>query len=205
MKTLYFISNNMVSNINVVYPKHVTFNKIRERTMLSIRGEELAKSIANLDIFSKCEVIYSSNYFGAMNTSKYVADINALDIILDDRLGERIVGELGCNEYRFLKGMQEHDFNYKLKNGESIKEVKVRMISCINDILQSDYENVLVVTHNIALLSYFISLCNKGFNLEDRLILDYQEEVIFDGIFHEIDLVKVEFEDGKIFSIKRLK
>ena len=204
MQTIYFISNNMVSNVRVIFPKGVSFNKIREKTMLSLKGEVLAKSLSKLDFLKQSEVIYSSNYFGAMDTSKYIADANDLEIILDKRLGERIVGELGCNEYRFLKGMQEHDFNYKLKDCEAIKEVLERMISCVKNILENDYENIIVVTHNIALLSYFVSYCNQGFNLEDRLILDYHEEVIFDGTFHEVDLIKVEYDDKKITSIERI-
>lgn len=205
MKTLYFVSNNLVSNINVVYPNTTTFNEVREKTMLSPKGEEIAKSLSNIDLLSNVEVIYSSNYFGAMATSKYIASDKDLDIILDKRLGERVVGELGCNEYRFLKGMQEHDFNYKLNQGESLNQVMERMVSCIKEILKSDYEQVLVVTHNIALLALFIKWCNYGYNLDDRLILDYHEDIIFDGAFHEMDMIKVEFDDNKIISIERLK
>lgn len=204
MKTLYFISNNLVSNVNVIYPKTTTFNEVREKTMLSSKGEESAKKIGSFKNLLSAEVIYSSHYFCAMDTSKYLASAKDLDIILDERLGERIVGELGCNEYRFLKGMQEHDFTYKLNEGESLQDVMNRMHSCIKDILNSDYENVIIVSHNIALLSLFIRWCNKGFNLDDRLILDFQEEVIFDGAFHELDFIQVDFENNKLVSIKRL-
>lgn len=205
MKTLYFVSNNLVSNVNVIYSKTTTFNEVREKTMLSPKGEELAKSLGLLEELSNAQIIYSSHYFGAMDTSKYIATDKKLDIILDNRLGERVVGELGYNEYRFLKGMQEHDFNYKLNNGESLYEVKSRMLSFVKDILKSDYENVIIVSHNIALLSLFIEWCNQGFNLDDRLILDYCEDVIFDGVFRELDLIKVVFENNKLISIKRLK
>lgn len=204
MKTFYFISNNLVSNINVIYEKNTTFKEVREKTMLSSKGEDLAKKLSSLEILNNIDAIYSSHYFCAMNTSKYIAEKKDLDIYLDERLGERIVGELGSNEYRFLKGMQEHDFNYKLNNGESIKEVNLRIKSCIKEILENSYENVLIVSHNIALLSLFLDWCNKGFNLDDRLILDYQEEVIFDGIFREFDLLKVQFDDNKVISIERL-
>lgn len=205
MKTIYFVSNNLVSNVNVIYPRTITFNEVRKNTMLSPKGEEVAKSLCGLKELSNIEVIYSSNYFGAMNTSKYIADELNLDIILDERLGERLVGELGCNEYRFLKGMQEHDLDYKLKQGESINEVTERITGCVKEILKTDYENVLVVSHNIALLSLFIKWCDKGFNLDDRLILDYHDEIIFDGTFNDIDLIRVDFLDNKIDNIVRIK
>ena len=101
--------------------------------------------------------------------------------------------------------MQEHDCSYKLNQGESLQEVNSRMTSCIKEILQTDYENIVIVSHNIALLSLFIEWCNKGFNLDDRLILDYEEDVIFDGVFREVDLLKVVFDNNKLISIKRLK
>lgn len=205
MKTLYFISNNLMSRASVVYPKTTSFQEAREKTMLSIEGEELAKKISTNKELSNIEVIYSSSYTGAVNTSKYLAETNKIDIILEERLKERTIGELGSNEYRFLKGMQEHDFTYKLSGGESLEEVRTRMVECIKEILRSDYETVLVVSHNIALFSLFLTWCNKDYNLEDHLILDYQEEVIFDGIFHDCDFLKVSFDGNKVQEIKRIQ
>ena len=191
MKHLYFISNNLVSKANVIYPKSTTFNTVRERTMLNSKGEMKAVALTKYKVLDSVEVVYSSEYFCAMNTAKYVAEAKALDIVMDARLNERVVGELGCNEYRFLKGMQEHDFDYKLQNGESINDVRTRMTEFLYDVLISPEKNVLIITHNIALLSLMLKFCNKGFNLYDRLILDYDEKVIFDGVFHEMDLIEV--------------
>ncbi len=204
MKKLYFVSNNSVSRVNIIYPKSTTFNEVREKTMLSKKGVEKAISLVTLKNLEKVDAIYSSSYFCALETSKFIAEEKELDIKIDSRLNERIVGELGCNEYRFLKGMQEHDFNYKLPNGESIHEVRKRMNEFLEEILLSEDENIVIVTHNIALLSLALKWCNKGFNLEDRLILDYDEEVIFDGVFHEIDLIEVTYDENKFLEIKRL-
>lgn len=205
MKSLYFISNNLISPASVVYPKSMTFYETREKMMLSLEGENLAKSLCSIKDLASIEAVYSSNYFCAMDTSKYLSEANKIEIFLDERLGERAVGDLGCNEIRFLKGMQEHDFSYKLPNGESIQEVTLRMKNCIKDILKSDYEEVAVVTHPIALLSLFTLWCNKGFSLEDRLILDYHEDILFDGSFHELDLIKVVFDENRVISIERIK
>ena len=205
MKTIYFISNNLVSNLDITYPKFVSFKEIREKTMLSIKGEEQAKSLCAIEFLNNIDIIYSSFYFGAMNTSKYLASDKHVEIIVDKRLGERIVGDLGCNEYRFLKGMQEHDFSFKLNDGESLLEVQERMLAVVREILKCDKENIVVVSHNIALLSLFLEWCNKGFNLEDRLILDYKERIIFDGAFHELDLIQVAFEETRVVDIKRLR
>ena len=49
-----------------------------------------------------------------------------------------------------------------------------------------------------------IKFCNQGFNLYDRLILDYEDEVIFDGVFHEMDLVEIIYDENEFVGIKRL-
>lgn len=204
MKHLYFISNNLVSKANVIYPKSTTFNTVREKTMLNSKGEMKAVALTKYKALDAIEVIYSSEYFCAMNTAKYIAEDKNIDIVLDSRLNERVVGELGCNEYRFLKGMQEHDFDYKLSNGESINEVKKRMTEFLYDVLINPEKNVLIVTHNIALLSLMLKFCNQGFNLYDRLILDYEDEVVFDGVFHEMDLIEIVYDENEFRGIRRL-
>lgn len=204
MKHIYFVSNNMVSRVNVIYPKTTTFNEVREKTMLSTQGEANAKSLSKLEKLNTVEVVYSSPYFCALDTGKYFAEAKNLDLIIDPRLNERTVGELGCNEYRFLKGMQEHNFTYKLPHGESINEVRNRMESFLHEIVLSTEKNVLVVTHNIALLSLLLKFCHQGYNLYDRLILDYHDDVIMDGIFHEMDLIEMVYDEGKFVGVKRI-
>lgn len=204
MKHIYFVSNNMVSRANVIYPKETTFNEVREKTMLSFKGEELARNLVKNETLSKIDVIYSSPYFCAMNTGKYFAEAKGLDIVLDSRLGERVIGELGCNEYRFLKGMQEHDFDYKLSNGESLNDVKARMDAFLYDVVLSSDRNILVVTHNIALLSLLLKFCHKGYNLYDRLILDHHDEVIMDGVFHDMDIIEIVYDEGKFVGVRRI-
>ncbi len=204
MKHLYFVSNNLMTKLRVVYPKHTTFKQLREQTVLSVEGEEKAKSLTHIKDLENIQMVYSSSYFSAINTGKYMAEEKNLDVIVDERLNERVVGDLGSNEFRYLKGMQEHDFNYKLENGESIYEVQKRMEDFLLDILLSPEKDILIVTHNIALLSLMAKYCNKGYNLYDRLILDYQEEVIFDGTFHPIDIIEFVFDENKCVGIRRV-
>ncbi len=204
MKHLYFVSNNLVSKTNVIYPKKTSFKKARIQTMLSKKGEESALSLLKMKVLEEVEVVYTSEYFGAMNTGKYLAEEKRLELVIDERLNERLVGELGNNEFRYLKGMQEHDFNFKLPNGESINDVQKRMEDFLLDTLISPEKNILIVTHNIALLSLLAKYCNKGYNLYDRLILDYHDEVVFDGTFHEIDLIEFIYDEDKCVGFRRI-
>lgn len=204
MKHLYFVSNNLVSKINVIHPKDTTFKSAREKTMLSIKGEDNAISLTKIKVLNDIEVVYTSEYFGAMNTGKYLAEERRIDLVIDERLNERVVGELGSNEFRYLKGMQEHDFNFKLEEGESIYDVQKRMEDFLLDTLISPEKNILVVTHNIALMSLLAKYCNKGYNLYDRLILDYHDEVIYDGTFHSMDLIEFVYDEDKCVGFRRI-
>lgn len=204
MKHLYFVSNNLVSKVNIIHPKKTTFKSAREKTMLSKKGEENAQTLAQMKVLKDIEVVYTSEYFGAMNTGKYIAEEKRIDLVIDNRLNERVVGELGSNEFRYLKGMQEHDFNFKLEEGESIFDVQKRMEDFLLDTLLSPEQNILVVTHNIALMSLLAKYCNKGYNLYDRLILDYHEEVIYDGTFHGMDLIEFVYDEDKCVGFRRI-
>lgn len=204
MKHLYFVSNNFVSKTNVIHQKETTFKRAREQTMLSKKGEDNALSLTKMKVLDSIEVVYTSEYFGAMNTGKYIAEEKRIDLVVDPRLNERVVGNLGSNEFRYLKGMQEHDFNFKLEEGESIYDVQKRMEDFLLDALLSPEKNMLVVTHNIALMSLLAKYCNKGYNLYDRLILDYHEEVMFDGTFHGMDLIEFVYDEDKCVGFRRI-
>lgn len=204
MKHLYFVSNNLVSKINVVHPKTTTYKEAREMTMLSSKGEDNALNLLGLEVLDNIEIVYTSKYFCALDTGKYLAEQRKIDLIVDERLNERVVGELGSNEFRYLKGMQEHDFNFKLQDGESINDVQKRMEDFLLDILISPEKNILIITHNIALMSLLTKYCNKGYNLYDRLILDYYDEVIFDGTFHEMDLIEFVYDEDKCVGFRRI-
>ena len=144
MKHLYFVSNNLVSKTNVIHSKETTFKSAREKTMLSKKGEENALSLTKMKVLEDIEVVYASEYFGAMNTGKYIAEEKRIDLVIDKRLNERVVGNLGTNEFRYLKGMQEHDFNFKLEDGESINDVQKRMEDFLLDVLISPEKNILI-------------------------------------------------------------
>ena len=204
MKHIYFISNNLMSPLKVVYPKETSFEEARKQTILSVKGEELAKSLVHRKEFEKIDAIYASSYASAINTAKYMAEEKKLDVLIDKRLDERVVGNLGSNEFRYLKGMQEHDFNYKLENGESINEVQKRMEDFLLDILLASDANILIITHNIALLSLLTKYCSKGYNLYDHLILDYHDEVIYDGTFHDMDIIEFVYDEDTCVGFRRV-
>lgn len=204
MTTLYLVSNNCVVN-NLVYKSDESLELKRERRPLSIEGENKAESLTKLEELQEVGVIYSSGYASAIATSKYIAEKLELSINVDNKLNERKIGLLEDKTLRFFKEQQEHDFNYRLSGGESINSTKTRITNAINAILNNNKDsNILVVTHSTAIMSYLLNYCEKGYNLDDRLILNYNDNVIVDGTTTGLDIFKIEIENTEITNIEKI-
>ena len=50
-------------------------------------------------------------------------------------------------------------------------------------------------------MGYLLKYLDKGFNLDDRLILTFNDKVILDDVEKDIDIVKIELDHGKILDI----
>lgn len=204
MTTLYLVSNNCVVN-NLSYKNDENLEIKRERRPLSTEGEFKAKDLSKLEEFEDINVIYSSGYASAIATSKYIADKLELNINVDNKLNERKIGLLEDKTLRFFKEHQEHDFNYRLSGGDSINSTKNRITNAINEILKDNQGlNILVATHSTAIMSYLLNYCEKGYNLDDRLILNYKGDVIVDGTTNGLDIFKLELEEDKVVNISKI-
>ena len=170
--------------------------------MLSFKGEKTASELLKKEELKKVKTLYSSNYKSAIGTAKYLSEELDLPIYVDERLKERQVGILGANDEFFLKEMQEHDFDYKFHNGESFNMVIKRMKTCLKDILfHNEDEVVAVFTHDIALESLLTIWCEKGYSLENQMILNYKDKVIIDGAYHQTRIFRLDFEGDKLRNI----
>ena len=139
-------------------------------------------------------------------TSKYLAKALELDININSEIGERIIGNLGDKKIRMITEIQENDFDYKLPGGESLNEVKKRMVRFVREILNKHEDKTIALfTHNVAITCLLSEWCTKGFNLDNRLILNYQDEAVIDGAWDGINIIELVFDGKELVSIKRKK
>lgn len=205
MTTIYLINNSLTMN-NLSFPSTDTLELKREKRILSIEGEVESKKLTLDKDLQNVQVIYSSSYVMSIGTAKYLASALDLDISIQKELGERKIGLLGDKKIRMLQEMQENDFDYKLTNGESLNDVKNRMIKFVHKILKEDEDKTIAVfTHNVAITSLLSAYCEKGFNLDNRLILNYKEDAIIDGAWDGITIIELQFDQNELLSIKRKK
>ena len=205
MTTIYLINNSLTMN-NLWFPDKETLEQKREKRVLSIEGEEKSKKLANQKDLQKVQYIYTSSYVMSIATAKYLAKDLELDINIRAELGERVLGNLGDKRISMINELQENDFDYKLSGGESLNDVKKRMEHFINKLLEKHINKTIALfTHNVAITCLLSKWCNKGFNLDNRLILNYGDEAIVDGAWDGINIIELIFDGNELISIKRKK
>lgn len=205
MTTIYLINNSLTMN-NINFSDRESLISRREKRILSIEGEKESAKLANSSLLAKVNVIYSSPYVMSIGTAKYLANNLGIDINIKDNIGERVLGELGSKKIRQVSEIQENDFDYRLNGGESFNDVRIRMLGFIHQILREDEDKTIAVfTHNVAITCLLSEYCDKGFNLDNRLILNYENDAIVDGAWDGINVIELVFDNGNLESIVRKK
>lgn len=199
---LYLISNNLVID-NIIYETDEKIESKRINRPLSIDGEKLAVKLAKkID----ADVIYSSSYASSIDCAKYYASLKKCDIIINSFLNDLRLGDLGKRNIKMLRFMQERNFDFKFNRGESLFEVNKRMNIAIDRILKKNgNKNIIIFTQKSAIIGYLLDKLEQGYNLDDRLILSYNDKVILDDIEQDIDIIKLNLEKGKIINCETIE
>ena len=204
MTTIYLINNSLT--MNVFFPLNESLREKREKRLLSIEGEKESKMLADIPYLNKVSSIYTSSYVMSIGTAKYLAKKLEVEMQVCEELGERVIGNLGDKKIRMIQELQENDFSYKLSGGESLDEVRERMFRFLRKVLiKNDDKTVAFFTHNVAITCLLSKWCSKGFNLDNRLILNYQDKAIVDGAWDGISIIELVFQGNELVSIERKK
>ena len=93
-----------------------SFQINNEKSILSVVGEEKAKRLGEHEELKNIDAVYSSNYVRCLSTAKYIADANNKIINIDERLGERVIGDCEDLDWYDFHQQQLKDFYLKLSN-----------------------------------------------------------------------------------------
>lgn len=176
---------------------------LNEKSFLSVSGEKRAEELSKIEELQNIDAVYSSSYVRSLETAKYIALENNTIINIDDRLNERKIGDMGDMDWREFYRLQMKDFDFKLSGGESINQVKKRMVAAMKNILMFETGNrVAVVSHSTALTCLLSAWCETGRNYNGEIILSYNGESIIDGSFTAPMVFKVVFDGMNVLSIE---
>jgi 2,3-bisphosphoglycerate-dependent phosphoglycerate mutase len=125
---------------------------------LAQKGLEDSKTVTRALKDKNISRIYASPYRRTADTVMDISRYLDQEIALVDDLRERKVGEW-VEDFRSYARKQWDDFDYKLSEGESLREVQARNIAALFEIIARDRgERVIVATHGTALstiINYF--------------------------------------------------
>lgn len=206
MTTIYLIRHSKPMKVNNTFNKD-NLQLQNEKSSLSIEGEQIAKEKLNKKEFDDIDILFSSSYVRTIQTAKYLANKNNLEINVISDLGERKFGIDSWNELpdKFER-KQFLDENYKLNNGENQKEVRDRMYSVIMKVL-NEYPNkrIAIVSHGTAISYLLKKWCDVNI-VDDKLRYSFKNEIILDGYFNYCETFKLVFDDeNKLIEIKNIK
>ena len=202
---LYLIRHSEACSKNQlnIIQNNDSFQINNEKSFLSVLGEEKACQLSKLEELKNIDAVYSSNYVRCLSTAKYIANENDKLINVDERLGERVIGDCDNLDWYDFHQQQLKDFDYKLPNGESLNDTKKRMVDAVKNILMFETDNrVAIVTHSTALTCLLSAWCDVGRNYQNEVILSFKDDTIVDGHWTAPMVYKVVFDGMNVLSIE---
>lgn len=184
MTTIYF-----VRHAEPDYNNHDDFFR-----PLTDKGLKDRIKVTNYLLDKEIDVVLSSPYVRAVDTVADFAKNAGLNIETIDDFRERKVDSVWVEDFKGFCKKQWSDFNFKLKDGETLNEVQQRNIKALEEVLERfKGKNIVIGSHGTA-LSTIINYYDNTFNYDN-----------FDAIVGVMPwVVKFEFEGKSCISIEQI-
>lgn len=201
---IILVSNNLIEN-ELIY-KNNKYDKKKINVPLVEKNKDYAIRLSLISLFNDVKSIYSSTDPSAKIFASYLGKRLNKNIYLSDKFNPQKNDKFSLEELKKIYFMQEHDFDIKTDNGESLNEVKRRINDEIERILHlNKTDKIVIYTHRRCIISYLSKYCKSLYNLEDQLILEYNDNIIYDGFLNDIDVYSIIYEDNKLININKIK
>lgn len=182
MTTIYFVRHAEPN-----YNNHDDMS--RELTNKGLKDRRL---VTEFLMDKQIQVILSSPYKRAVDTVRDFAEIKGMDITVIDEFRERKVGNEWIEDFNSFCKKQWENFEYKLSDGESLKEVQDRNIFKLKKvILKYKGKNIVVGSHGTA-LGTIINYYDKKFEYSEFDKIRYLMPWIVEFTFDEEDCIKIQ-------------
>lgn len=141
---------------------------------LSPQGIKDAVTLSELFRGIAVDQVWSSPYLRSVQTVAGIAHNHNLEVQIHSDLRERKVAEDWIADFGSFAFRQWQDFNYKLRGGESLKEMAERMTAAVEQITeQAEGKTVVIGTHGTAICTYLHRL-NPAFGYADFCAMQNQ-------------------------------
>ena len=134
---------------------------------LTPKGMQDSKLVTRFLSDKNIDIIFSSPYKRAIDTIRDFSEANGLEIQIVDDFRERKVDSCWIEDFSAFCKAQWADFDYKLSDGETLREVQTRNVDALKRLLIDHRDkNIVIGTHGTA-LSTIINFYDKKFGYSD--------------------------------------
>ncbi|MDQ0060060.1 histidine phosphatase family protein [Paenibacillus harenae] len=152
---------------NIYLVRHCKAEGQEPDASLTKQGQEdAAGTIVDFFKDKNIEIIVSSPFVRAIDTIKPFSKIVKKEILIDERLKERVLSSIDLDDWLIKLEETYDDLDIKFEGGESSNEAMRRGLEVIKELIEMPETNFVVVTHG-ALLSLIIKYYKKAFGFKE--------------------------------------
>lgn len=188
MTTIYFIRHAEPD-----YNNHDDFTR-----PLTDKGRRDAKQLAKYFEDKQIDMVLSSPYCCAVETVKGIAEMIHSEVIIIEDFRERKVDSCWIEDFNGFVKKQWEDFDYKLSDGECLREVQQRNIVALHKVLVEYPNKKLVIGSHGTALSTILNYYDSSFGYDDfnkiRALMPWVVKMSFEAeqcieIWNRIDTI----------------
>lgn len=176
---------------NIYLIRHCEAEGQEPEAHLTDNGIHQANDLAAFFEKRKVDRIISSPFTRAIQTIQPLASERVIVIEMKNQLSERVLSTRNMPDwYDKLRDTYEN-LDLKYEGGESSREAAKRIIEVVDEVLKSDAENTILVTHG-GLLSLLLNHYDKNFGFEqwatlsnpDVYLLTSKNQITFERLWN---------------------
>jgi 2,3-bisphosphoglycerate-dependent phosphoglycerate mutase len=140
------------------------------KSRLTERGFKQAIELSEFFSNTNVDRIISSPFLRAIQSIEPLTEKTNIKLEVDSRLSERTLSTKDFPDWLEKLKATFNDMELKFEGGESSQEATSRVVNAVEDIVKSENENTIIVTHG-NLMSLLLKNFNNDFGFEEWKIL----------------------------------
>lgn len=185
----------MVIHTTIYFVRHAESPYVvgEERTRgLSEKGLRDALIVKELMVNERIDIFISSPYERAIQTIKNLALELAEEIVIEEDLRERVIGDFGNLDFKEAKRKLYNDFDFMYPNGESSHEAQDRAIATVAKVLYDNQGKKIVMGTHGDIMTLMLN------QFDEKYDYDFWESTSMPDIY------KLSFEGNELRHVERL-
>ncbi|WP_335869910.1 histidine phosphatase family protein [Bacillus sp. 2205SS5-2] len=152
-------------NKNIYIIRHCEAIGQSSDSKLTENGFIQAGELSDFLLDFRVDRVISSPFLRAIQTIKPFVENKNIEIEMDSRLSERVLGSIFFPDWMDKLEATFNDMYLKYEGGESSIEARNRIVEVVTDILESNSENTIIVAHG-GIISLLLNHYNQNFGFE---------------------------------------